>query len=78
MHTAFKRSPMPPHTTPAPHDALCREIAHRDVASMTGGGISSATHTVVAAASVPAMDCRRESRLRHRQWEVAPDILHST
>jgi hypothetical protein len=69
---------MPPHTTPAPHDALCREIAHRDVASMTGGGISSATHTVVAAASVPAMDCRRESRLRHRQWEVAPDILHST
>jgi hypothetical protein len=52
-------------------------MAHRDVASMTGSGISSATHTVVAA-SVPAMDCRRESRLRHRQWEVAPDILHST
>jgi hypothetical protein len=68
---------MPPHTTPAPHDALSREMAHRDVASMTGGGISSATNTVVAA-SVQAMDCRRESRLRHRQWEVAPDILHST
>jgi hypothetical protein len=49
MRTAFKRSPMPPQTTPAPHDALCRGMAHRDVASMTGGGSSSAARTVVAA-----------------------------
>jgi hypothetical protein len=58
MHTAFKRSPMPPHTTPAPHDALCREIAHRDVASMTGGGISSATHTDAAASAMVVVSSR--------------------